>query len=174
VRRPLGVAAAAATAAHHLFELAAGVGLVWQPQLGLVGAGLLWGSEIPAWMLVAARGGRRWDRLVAALSGVALAGAAVHYTVWPWRAGPLGWPLLTEAEGLSARQLPAYNAVLTVWAVTAAASIVSEAKGPSRRWAAWGLVSFPLLRASALHHFNWATGQARTHPAWWNRGLQGR
>ncbi|HLI23689.1 MAG TPA: hypothetical protein VKU91_01950 [Acidimicrobiales bacterium] len=172
-RRPLCAAAAATTAAHHVFELAAGVGLVWQPQLGLVGAGLLWAVQLPVWALTAVRGRQRWDRSLAAMSGTALAGAAVHYTVWPWRRGPLGWPVLTAAEGLSARQLPAYNAILTAWAVTAAASLLVEVKAPNRRWAAWGLVAFPLLRISARHHFRWATEAAHTHPAWWNRGLQG-
>ena len=34
--------------AHHLFELVAGVGLVFQPQLGLRGSSALWDGTLPA------------------------------------------------------------------------------------------------------------------------------
>jgi hypothetical protein len=172
VRRPLAAAAVVATAAHHTFELAAGVGLVWQPQLGLAGAAALWGVQLPAWAAVAARGGRRWDPAVAVLSGAALAGAAVHYTVWPWRWGRLGIPRLTEAEGLRPELLGAYNTILRVWAVAAAASLIAEIEGRRRWWGAVGVAAMPVLRASARHHFEWAAEQARLRPAWWNRGLR--
>ncbi len=38
LRRPLAVSAAVGTAALNAFELGSGVGLVWQPELGLAGA----------------------------------------------------------------------------------------------------------------------------------------
>ena len=62
------------TAGHHGFELTSGVGLVWQPELGLGPASALWGAQIPLWVILAARGSRRWDRLLAVLSGTALEG----------------------------------------------------------------------------------------------------
>ena len=48
VRRPWTAMVAILTAAHHGFELTSGVGLVWQPELGLGPASALWGAEIPA------------------------------------------------------------------------------------------------------------------------------
>ncbi len=50
LRRPWTVLAAAGTAAHHGFELSQGVGLVLQPELGLRGAGALWGSQVSVWV----------------------------------------------------------------------------------------------------------------------------
>jgi len=81
LRRPLAVSAAVGTAAHNAFELGSGVGLVWQPELGLAGALALWGVQRPAWITLAARGERRWDNAVAVLSGTALAGMIVHFTI---------------------------------------------------------------------------------------------
>jgi hypothetical protein len=34
-----------------------------------------------------------------------------------------------------------------------------------------GFATLPLLRRSARHHFSWLEQQARTSPAWWNRGV---
>jgi hypothetical protein len=73
-RRPWTMAAASLTAAHHGFELSNGVGLVGQPELGLVGASALWGAQIPTWIALAAKGGKQWDRLLAVWSGAALGG----------------------------------------------------------------------------------------------------
>src|ERR1700686_2045738 len=66
VRRPWTALTATLTAAHHGFELSSGVGLVLQPEMGLGPACALWGSQIPVWIGLAARGDRRWDRLLAA------------------------------------------------------------------------------------------------------------
>ena len=158
------------TAAHHGFELASGVGLVWQPELGLGPAGALWGAQIPLWVALAAKGSRRWDRLLGALSGTALAGVVVHFLVWPWRRNRLGIPVLTEAEGLAPEVLPAYNALLHLWGLACVLSIVHEVQPGARRWSLVGLATLPLLRHSAQHHFSWLTEEAQKNPAWWNRG----
>ncbi len=170
VRRPWTVLAAVGTAAHHGFELSQGVGLVLQPELGLMGSGALWGGQIPVWVAMAARGGRRWDKLLAVWSGAALAGVAVHFLLWPWHRNRFGIPVLTEAEGLPASALPVYNAVLQGWAVASVLSIAGEVSPRDRKWALVGLASLPLLVKSAQHHFTWLHEEAAVRPAWWNRG----
>ncbi len=144
---------------------------MWQPELGLAGALALWGVQLPAWITLAARGERRWDKAVAVLSGTALAGMIVHFTIWPWRRGPLGLPVLVAYQGLSDRQLSIYNAILAAWGLTATGALIVEAPPGTRRWGLVGLATLPLLRRSASHHFEWATHQARDNPAWWNRAL---
>jgi hypothetical protein len=171
-RRPWTVLAATLTAAHHGFELSNGVGLVAQPELGLVGAGALWAAHIPTWIAGAAKGGQRWDRLLAVWSGAALGGAVVHFLIWPWRRSALGIPILAEAEGLGAAKLPAYNALLYGWGAAAALSIALEVPRRQRPWALLGFAALPLLRRSAQHHFSWILDQAAVSPAWWNRGVR--
>jgi hypothetical protein len=161
-----------ATAAHHLFELGAGTGLVFQPYIGLLGATALWSVGLPGWLAVASRGSRRWDRALAFLAGLSIGGASVHFTLWPFEMRR-GVPMLVAAEGLKEEQLPAYNAVLYAWAISAAAALVVETPPPARRWAVAGaLVAVP-LRSSARHHFRWIKEQARVNPAWLNRALHG-
>jgi hypothetical protein len=172
-RRPWTTLAAALTAAHHGFELSSGVGLVGQPELGLVGSVALWGAQIPIWIALAAKGGKRWDRLLSVWSGAALGGAVVHFLIWPCRRGALGVPVLAEAEGLGVSRLPAYNTLLYGWAAAAVLSIALEVPRRERRWALVGFATLPLLRRSAEHHFSWIVDQAATRPAWWNRGVQG-
>jgi hypothetical protein len=171
MRRPWTTATALLTAAHHVFELSSGVGLVLQPELGLGFAGALWGTGIPAWIRLAGKGDdMKWEPVLAVASGASLAGVAVHFSLWPWQRNKLGIPVLTEAEGLSSSSLPAYNALLYAWAVTSTLSIVREVSPGARRWALLGLAATPLLRRSAQHHFSWLKQEARTNPAWWNRG----
>jgi hypothetical protein len=165
------VATVAGTAAHHGFELANGVGLVWQPELGLARAGAVWMVELVSWAALAARGGHRADGVLAALAGASLAGVGVHFVLWPWERGPLGVPVLTEAEGLSPRQLPFYNMILWFWAVASAGSLALEIPPASRPWALAGAASLPAFVVSARHHFEWVNEQAETNPAWWNRGV---
>ena len=171
VSRPLSLLAAAGTAAHHSFELGNGVGLVWQPELGLTGAGTFWVVELSLWSWLAARGSSRWDRVLAVLAGAGLAGVIVHFTLWPWKRNRLGIPVLTEAEGLPPSRLPAYNAILGLWGSASILSLL-ELTPSRRRWALVGLAGLPLLRQSARHHFAWAVVQADEHPAWWNRGFR--
>ncbi len=172
ILRPWSVLAAACTAAHHIFELSNGVGLVLQPELGLPGSIALWGAQIPAWAFMAARGDKRWDGVLAFACGASVAGASVHFMIWPWRRSPLGVPLLTEAEGLKSSRLPAYNTLLYAWGVASTLSIMREISPPKRRWALAGLATLPLLRKSARHHFSWISAQAVANPAWWNRGVE--
>jgi hypothetical protein len=166
------VAAAAGTAAHHGFELAKGIGLVWQPELGLVGAGVLWGTQLPAWAALAWGGGVRGNKVLAVASGASLGGALVHYLLWPWRFDRFGIPYLTEAEGMPASALPAYNAVLRAWVVASLSSIAREVSPRDRAWVAVGLATTPLLIVSAKHHFVWLHEQSDANPAWWNRGAR--
>ena len=171
MRRPFTALTAVGTAAHHGFELNAGVGLVFQPWMGLGGSIAYWSTNLPFLFWAAARGGRRFDKPLAFASGTALAGAAVHFAIWPWKVRG-GVPVLTEAEGLSADQLPAYNAILWTWAVASALALLRETRRGNRRWFVLGLLNVVPLRMSAQHHFEWAHEEARTNPSWWNRGLQ--
>ena len=171
VRRPLALSAAAGAAAHHVFELASGVGLVWQPELGLAPAGALWTAQILGWAALAARGPRRADAVLAALDGASLAGVAAHFILWPSQLDRTGLPALSKAEGLSPWQMPAYNALLRVWALTSAGSIVLEVPRGSRRWALVGGALLPVFVVSTRHHFEWLREQAASNPAWWNRGV---
>lgn len=168
MRRPLHLIAALSTAAHHVFELGAGVGLVFQPYLGLSGALSFWGTGLPGWALLAARGSSRADPVLAVAAGTGMAGAAIHFSLWPWRLrGPLPW--LTGAEGLRPGQMPAYNLVLYVWAGACLTALLVETPGKSRLWALAGLAAGVPLRSSARHHFDWLREVAESEPAWWNR-----
>jgi hypothetical protein len=170
-RRPWTTATAILTAAHHGFELSSGVGLVLQPELGLGLAGALWGTGIPVWIRLAAKGGdTKWDPLLAAWSGASLAGVFVHFSLWPWRPNKIGIPVLVEAEGLRSSTLPAYNALLYLWGAASALSIIREVRPGARRWALVGLATMPFLGRLAQHHFLWLKQEAMTNPAWWNRG----
>jgi len=160
-----------ATAAHHLFELGAGTGLVFQPYIGLGGAAILWSAALPGWLAAAARGSSRWDRPLAFLAGLSIGGAAVHFTLWPVEMRR-GVPVLAQAEGLRPEQLPAYNAVLYAWAIAAAAALALETPPRARRGALAGALAAVPLRSSARHHFTWINEQAVVNPAWWNRALR--
>ena len=171
MRRPLTALTALGAAAHHTYELGSGVGLVWQPQMGLPGSLAFWSVNLPALAWAAARAPERFDKPLAFAAGTGLGGMAVHFTLWPWEVRG-GVPVLTEAEGLSTAQLPAYNAILWAWAVACALAFARETPKGARRWFAVGLLNGIPLRMSAKHHFAWASEQARSNPAWWNRGLQ--
>jgi hypothetical protein len=79
--------------------------------------------------------------------------------------------MLDEAEGLRDDQLPAYNAVLWAWGVASALSLLTETHRGSRRFALAGLLNFPILLASAQHHFRWAREQAKLDPERWSAAL---
>jgi hypothetical protein len=182
-RRLLHLGPVAGTIAHHGFELAAGVGLVFQPYLGLAGASAAWGLALPAWVGLATRAAGRADdgpggedALLALLAGASLAGAALHFALWPVGRRPLGawigFPVLTEAEGLSPEQLPAYNAILYCWGLSTVVALAAGTPRRSRRWALVGFASWLPLQASARHHFEWLDDQRRLHPACWNRAAK--
>ncbi|MEY2477900.1 MAG: hypothetical protein QOG87_3215 [Actinomycetota bacterium] len=170
--RPMTAASVAGTAAHHTFELAAGVGLVLQPELGLPGSVALWSALLPVGYVQALRSDDAMEPVLAFGRGAALAGVATHFLLWPWRRRLGVFPWLTEAEGLRGRQIPVYNALLYIWGAAAAGALVKETPPRSRKWAALGLASTLVFRKSAEYHFRWATEQARTNPQWWNRGLR--
>ena len=171
VQRPWTALAAAATAAHHSFELSNGIGLVWQPELGLARERVVGNGDSD---LDRTRRQRRQTLGQSARrgSGANIASVLVHFLLWPSRRSRLGLPILTEAEGLNASRLPAYNTLLYFWAAASALSIVREISPRDRRWALVGFAALPLMRQSAKHHFSWLTQQAATNPAWWNRGVQ--
>jgi hypothetical protein len=169
-RRPFAALSTLGLFAHNAFETSAGVGLVFEPQLGRRGATALWSALIPLGLLAAAREGRGAERLSAFNAGIGAAGVAVHFKAWPWSLhGRL--PMLDEAEGLREDQLPAYNAVLWAWGVASALSLLSETRRGSRRFALAGLLNFPILLASAQHHFRWAREQAKLDPERWSAAL---
>ena len=169
MRRPFHVLTVAGTAAHHVFELAAGVGLIFAPQLGMRGAALFWGSVLPAAGLASARGSDRWDPALGYAAGTSIAMDLLHFQLWPWTLRR-GIPTLTEAEGLTGRPLAAYNAVLQAWAVAAAAALALETPPRARRWAAVGALGAAVVGPSSVRqHFVWLDDQGRTNPAWWNR-----
>lgn len=132
----------------------------------------MWGTQIPIWIALAAKGSSRWDKLLATWSGATVGAALVHFLLWPWRRGRLGMPVLTEAEGLDAARLPAYNTLLYIWFAASALSVVRDIPRRDRPWAVLGFATLPLMRWSAKHHFSWLTEQAAMNPAWWNRGVR--
>ena len=170
-RRPLSALAAVGTAAHHLFEVRAGVGLVFEPFLGRRGALGLWLALLPGQAAVALTGDRRFDRPLAFGNGAAFAGALVHFAEWPWRLEH-GIPALTEAEGMTADRVPAYNRVLQLWALAAALALAFDTPRRARPWALAGLATGEPLRRSARHHFQWARERAREEPERWSPALR--
>lgn len=170
-KRPLQATTIALAGAHHGFELGAGVWLVFQPELGLAGALGLWSVTLPTAALMALRGGKRWDPLLAAMIGINLGAVVVHYTLWPWTIRA-GLPLLEEAEGLPAERVPPYSLLLLAWGIAGASALVAEVR-PAHRWYALaGFLGALPLRRHAERHFDWIRAAARRHPAWWNRGAR--
>jgi hypothetical protein len=170
-RRPFSVLTAIGTMAHHGFELGSGVGLVFEPFLGRRGAIALWATQLPAWVAQAWAGGERFDRVLALNNGMGFSGALVHFAEWPWELRN-GIPTLTEAEGMTAARLPAYNLILQAWAVSGALALLLETPRHARRWALAGLLMGEPLRRSASHHFRWAREQARREPEKWSPALR--
>jgi hypothetical protein len=173
MRRPLAAISALGLLGHHAYETRAGVGLVFEPQLGRRGALALWGVLFPLMFWAAAREGDLGERLSAFNAGIGLAGFAVHFRAWPWSLHG-GLPMLDEAEGLREDQLPAYNAILWGWGLASALSLLLETGRGSRGFAVAGLLNFPGLLASARHHFRWAREQARLEPDRWSPALRER
>ena len=171
MRRPVHALTFVGALAHHAFELSRGVGLVFQPELGLTGASTLWGIVFPGSILVSARGSSRWDRLLAFAVGANLAAALLHFTLWPWEIRR-GLPTLVDAEGLGLKDLPAYNTILYLWSIAAVAALAVEVPRARRGTAVMGFLFTIPLRRHARYHFEWVAQQARENPAWWNRALQ--
>jgi hypothetical protein len=170
LRRPFAAGSTLGLFAHNAFETRAGVGLVFEPQLGRRGSYALWTTLIPLGLAAAAGRGRWAERLSAYNAGIGVAGVAVHFKAWPWSLHN-GVPMLDEAEGLSEEQLPAYNSVLWAWGISSTLSLLTETRRGSRAFAVAGLLNFPILLASAQHHFRWAREQAKRDPERWSPAL---
>jgi hypothetical protein len=140
---------AGVTAAHHGFELSNGIGLVWQPELGLVGASAMWGTQIPLWITLAAKGSKRWDKLLAVWSGAALGAALLHFLLWPLRRGNLGIPVLAEAEGLVLLDFPPTTPSYTHGAQYRRSRSFARYLGATDAGVWWG---WPRCRSCAFRH----------------------
>jgi hypothetical protein len=171
LRRPFAAGSVLGLLAHNAFEARAGVGLVFEPFLGRRGAIALWGAYFPLMLGAAARDGEAARRLSAFSAGIGVAGVTVHFKAWPWSLHS-GLPMLDEAEGLREDQLPAYNSVLWFWLVCSALSLPAANRPGARRFALAGLLNFPILLASARHHFRWAREQAQLEPERWSPALR--
>jgi hypothetical protein len=171
LRRLAAVGSTLGLLAHNAFETRAGVGLVFEPFLGRRGAYALWGGYFPLMLAAALREGETARRLTAFSAGIGVAGVAVHFKAWPWSLHG-GLPMLDEAEGLREDQLPAYNAVLWFWLVCSVISLPAANRPGARRFAVAGLLNFPILVASARHHFRWAREQAEREPERWSPALR--
>jgi hypothetical protein len=172
VRRPFTALTALGTMAHHGFELSSGVGLVFEPFIGRRGAIALWGVQLPGWLLGAVSSDdQRVEKLLALSNGMGLSGAVVHFIEWPWERRA-GIPYLTEAEGMGAERLPAYNTILHLWFASGALAVLTETPRHARRWALVGVLLGEPLRWSAIHHFRWAREQAMADPDRWSPMLR--
>lgn len=171
-RRPFSVLTALGTAAHHGFEVRAGVGLVFEPFIGRRRAVAMWAAGLPAWALAAWAGeGEAVEKWVALNNAAGLAGGIVHFVQWPFERRR-GIPYLTEAEGMSAEQLRPYNRVLHLWTLAGLLAVALETPRHARRWALFGLLLGEPLRRSAIHHFRWAAQQAERDPERWSPALR--
>jgi hypothetical protein len=171
-RRPFTVLTALGTAAHHTFEVRAGVGLVFEPFIGRRGALALWAGGLPAWAAAAWLGeGESLEKWLALNNGAGLAGGIVHFVEWPWELRS-GIPFLVEAEGMTPERLPPYNTILQLWTLAGALALALETPRHARRWALAGLLLGEPLRRSAVHHFRWAHEQAERDPERWSPVLR--
>ena len=167
-RRPLHAAAGAFTALHQAVELAFGTGVIGQSAVGLrpaIAASVVFDG---GWVYLAGR--RRTGPVLAFLAGVGIGVPAVHFRLWPWRLRPV--PVLTEAEGLPRRLMPAYNAILYGWALAAGLALVRETPRRERLLAVPGILSVFAAGQLVRRHFEWMGAEASRNPQWWNRAWQ--
>jgi hypothetical protein len=171
--RPFSVLATLGGAGHNWFERWAGVGVFLEPWLGRQATNVLWAAA-PILLLRSSRPrGRRDEALLAFNAGVSVAAVVAHFIDWPWsrRLGIVPW--LDEAEGLRPSMLPAYNTVLWTWGIGGAGAILTETRRADLLYAAAGLLTGPLLLASARHHFAWARTQAaRDNNSQWSAAFR--
>jgi hypothetical protein len=169
--KPFNALAALGSAAHNGFERRAGIGVFLEPWLGRRATNLLWSVTLPFWLFRALAGRGRDEPMLAFNAGVAIAGSVVHFAGWPWSRRLGIFPWLDEAEGLPPEQLNAYNTILWGWLLGGLGSVVVETKREHLKFAAAGVATAPLLRASARHHFEWAREQAVRDPQSWSPWL---
>ncbi len=157
-------------AGHVFYELAAGVGMPGASFLGGAPAAALWATSSMVALREAGRRPPSQDAAFALLNGFFLSAVLAHLSSWP-RTTRAGLPWLVECEGLSGRLMPAYNLLLYVGGIAAAAGLAEN-----RRGTAWGLavpvVLVPPLRREQHREHARLCARARRQPAWWNRRLQ--
>jgi hypothetical protein len=171
-RRPFTVLNALGTAAHHTFEVRAGVGLVFEPFIGRRAALAMWAGALPGMAFAGwTAEGEGMDKWIALNNAAGLAGAIVHFVEWPWERRH-GIPYLTEAEGMTTEQLVPYNRVLHLWLLAGLLAVTFETPRHARKWALLGLALGEPLRRSAVHHFRWAREQAERDPERWSPVLR--
>lgn len=157
MRRLAHLGALAGLVAHHGIEFGHGVGLPGEPLLGQRRALAAWSAVFlgDAWLAT------RSDSapVLALADGAYQALALQHYVDWDWQ-----WradlPLITEAEGLPAGALGAYNAALLAVVVLAAADSCPQGR-TGRLLHLAGLATLPLQLASARHHQRWLRDRDR-------------
>jgi len=154
------------TAAHQLFELGAGSGIIGQHRVGLPAAATLSMLADAAWAAMALDD-RRWDRALAVGAGISMAAPALHYTLFPWRLR-FGLPVLEQAEGLQGWPLTGYVALLYAWGISGVAASAQLPRG-TRRWTLAGVGLAVVFRQLASSHLVWIQGEAARKPRWWNR-----
>ncbi|MFD8246633.1 hypothetical protein [Nocardia sp. NPDC059691] len=158
--RPFGVLATLGGTGHNWFERWAGVGVFLEPWLGRRATNVLW-AVAPALLLRSARPRGRADEAVLAFNaGVSIASVVVHFVDWPWSRRLGIFPWLDEAEGMEQNLLPPYNTVLWLWGIGGVGAVLTETRRADLKFVAAGLLTGPLLLASARHHFAWAREQA--------------
>ena len=154
------------TAAHQLFELCAGSGVIGQRRVGLPGAATL-SIVVDAGWLAMALADRRWDRALAVGAGTAMAAPVLHYTLFPWRLR-FGLPVLEEAEGLEGWPLAGYVALLYAWGISGVVAAGQLPRG-ARRWTLAGVGLTVGFRQLAFAQLVWIRAEAAHNPRWWNR-----
>jgi len=168
-RPPWATATAVLTATHHGFELATGVGLVLQPELGLGRfRGVLGPATAGVALVLASRRGGRGAR------SWAWSGAALRER-WSLRAvaraaQPVRDPGLAEARA-GRRRLSAYNTILYAWGATRRALDPWSTSPGGGGAGARGLATLPLQRFSRPP-LTWLAGQAAEAPALVERAVR--
>ena len=161
-----------AIAAHLAYEMAAGVAVPLASRLGAVPVATLYAGGLAVTFRQAGRCPSSADPAFAVLNGAFLSAVLGHFTSWP-STRKAGVPWLIECEGLDGRAIGPYNLILHASFVAAVGGLVEN-----RRHLVWGMappvVLVPLFVREAPREYRRLLVQARRHPRWWNRRLQGR
>ena len=169
-RRPFTRLGVAGLGAHVFYELAAGVGMPLASVLGPTAAAGVWGAGTVGGLRAASRWPASRDGVFAAVNALGLAAVLGHLASWP-RTRRFGLPWLRSCEGMGPELMPAYNVILDVSALGAAAGLLSENRRARRRWALAGLALAPVLAVAQHAEHRALTRRAHAQPGWWNRRL---
>ena len=176
LRRPFALGSTLGALAHHGFETRAGVGLVFEPQLGparrpsrsgppssrLMALTPLCAAGAPHERLSAHKRGDRRRRGRRPLRRVALVAARR-------RADARG------SRGPERGATPRLQRGALVLGLCSALSLFREAdRAPARLGLIAAAMNFPCLLISARHHFRWAREQASSQPERWSPALRDR